>query len=879
MKEGISIIIPVLNCLDYTKSVIEQIKSYTNGKYEIIIIDNGSNDGTKEFLNKYKSEYLNTITNDYNKGYSHANNQGINVAKYSHICFLNNDVLLFKNWNIPLMTALEDSEVAFSGPVTNNSAGIQCENYNFADVSAKKYHIFAEQNYKLNRGIIKGKFVLIGFCLVGKTDTIKKLNGFDEGFKLGNFEDNDLTTRGILLKGFNVILEDCFIYHYGSITFKHNDKYNIEIYKKNAQYFVNKWGGYFEGKKYFPPVQLKTQCYKNVNYLTDIDNMEIMSLGNYGVYQKNIDKLDINSKIKKLNELLIIRPFNPDALLGIIDCYLSLNDNKNANIYINQLLNLTPELDIAKNLCNIKSNLSVLNSKASNDRITVCIITKNEEKNIQRCLESIKNIAHEIIILDTGSSDNTINIAKKYTEKIKYFQWIDDFSAARNKCLSYARGDWVLFLDADEELDKNSAETLKFDINKPNILGYRLPLKNVNSPLIGVNYVPRLVRNAPGLHFIFKIHETIFASVLLMAKEWNMKTDLGKTRILHYGYEKNEMESKNKLKRNLKLYEQALLEYPNEISILMNYAHDLNHDGQIKKAYDIFKNIHEIFESHASDEITPEVREQFIHNYGVFLAQENKMKELAHVMSSRTAQETGPVANVHYMAGLALINCKRFKEAIHEFDLCIKKSEQDTLAPSVPDIRSWKPTHLLANAHASLGNEDFAIKYWNEIIYKVSDSAEPFHDYARYLSSLGRNMEAMKILRLAISKGLSDQKVWELGSRIVNSNSELLTDSLKWTENAVNYYPNSNEANFRRGESLMKNGYYKDALPFFDNLTNLKNKNVSAAQIFCRIMNNSIDNNDLNKAKYLKEEINNWLIIMENANGSLDSNHVKNILK
>ena len=207
MKEGISIIIPVFNCLDYTKSVIEQIKSYTHGNFEIIIIDNGSNDGTKEYLYKYKNTYTHYIINDYNKGYSHANNQGLNVAKYSYICFLNNDVLLFKNWNKPLMKALEDSEVAFSGPITNNCAGIQCENYNFADVSAKNYHMIAENNYNKNKKIIKGKFVLIGFCLVGKTDTIKKLNGFDEGFKLGNFEDNDLTTRGILLRGFNVILE------------------------------------------------------------------------------------------------------------------------------------------------------------------------------------------------------------------------------------------------------------------------------------------------------------------------------------------------------------------------------------------------------------------------------------------------------------------------------------------------------------------------------------------------------------------------------------------------------------------------------------------------------------------------------------------------
>ena len=125
-------------------------------------------------------------------------------------------------------------------------------------------------------------------------------------------------------------------------------------------------------------------------------------------------------------------------------------------------------------------------------------------------------------------------------------------------------------------------------------------------------------------------------------------------------------------------------ELPNEPSIMMNYAHDLNHDGQSDEAHKIYRNILSIFEQHKKEDITSEVREQYIHNYGAFLAQHLKMKELSEVMACRTARETGPVANVHYMSGLGLINCNKYHEAIPEFEATIEKAYEDTLAPSVP---------------------------------------------------------------------------------------------------------------------------------------------------------------------------------------------------
>ena len=101
--------------------------------------------------------------------------------------------------------------------------------------------------------------------------------------------------------------------------------------------------------------------------------------------------------------------------------------------------------------------------------LSVCMIVKNEEKNLPRCLESIKNLADEIIVVDTGSDDNSVEIAKSYGAKIGCFKWNNNFSDARNASLNMATKDWIFFLDADEEISKEEGIRLKNTINTTNL--------------------------------------------------------------------------------------------------------------------------------------------------------------------------------------------------------------------------------------------------------------------------------------------------------------------------------------------------------------------------------------------------------------------------
>lgn len=210
------------------------------------------------------------------------------------------------------------------------------------------------------------------------------------------------------------------------------------------------------------------------------------------------------------------------------------------------------------------------------------MIVKNEEKHLSGCLKSVKDVVDEIIIVDTGSNDNTLEIAEQFGAKIFHFNWINDFAAARNFALSKSTGDWILYLDADEKLDEKSKEKVK-DLAASNFNhGIRCIINNIDE----INKKPklqsytRLFKNSPGIEFRGKVHEQIDASLI----ENKYKIIDSRILIHHFGYNIPKENLKEKAKRNLEL-------------LLMDY--ELNPSGynafQIANSYNILDNKPESF--------------------------------------------------------------------------------------------------------------------------------------------------------------------------------------------------------------------------------------------------------------------------------------------
>ena len=186
--------------------------------------------------------------------------------------------------------------------------------------------------------------------------------------------------------------------------------------------------------------------------------------------------------------------------------------------------------------------------------ISLCMITKNEENYLEQCLDSAKEIADEIIIVDTGSTDKTKEIAKKFNfkEKIKFFdfKWGDDFSAARNESLKHATKDWILIMDADELIEKGDLEKIKEIIKDDENEGFLFLQKNYSNDdkVAGFinethrkdnkiyegwygSFIVRLFRNHKDYKFEGTVHELIEPSI----ESKTGKIALANISLHHYG--------------------------------------------------------------------------------------------------------------------------------------------------------------------------------------------------------------------------------------------------------------------------------------------------------------------------------------------------------
>ena len=192
--------------------------------------------------------------------------------------------------------------------------------------------------------------------------------------------------------------------------------------------------------------------------------------------------------------------------------------------------------------------------------ISLCMIVKNEERSLSRTLESAKELVDEIIIVDTGSTDNTIQIAKSYNAKVFNFKWIDDFSAARNESLVHANYEWILTLDADEYLDNSSLKQIRIaikDNHHPTGFEFRV-ISDVGTQNPNESRVIRMFSNGYNISFKNKVHEQITHSMKVI----NAKILRINAKILHDGYNEKYVDQKIKQERNISLLKKMMEEEP-----------------------------------------------------------------------------------------------------------------------------------------------------------------------------------------------------------------------------------------------------------------------------------------------------------------------------
>ncbi len=199
-------------------------------------------------------------------------------------------------------------------------------------------------------------------------------------------------------------------------------------------------------------------------------------------------------------------------------------------------------------------------------KISFCAIVKNEEKLLPQCLKSVRNVVDEMIVLDTGSDDETVAIAQELGARVEHFTWNNNFSDARNYALQFVKEEWVLVLDADEILTPEVVPQLYKAIENKNHLVVNLIREEVGAAQSPYSLVSRLFRNHPEVKFSRPYHTLIDDTVAqLRVREpfWKI-VSLKPIGILHYGYQPEAIAALDKYNRAREAMETYLAQHPQD---------------------------------------------------------------------------------------------------------------------------------------------------------------------------------------------------------------------------------------------------------------------------------------------------------------------------
>ncbi len=212
-------------------------------------------------------------------------------------------------------------------------------------------------------------------------------------------------------------------------------------------------------------------------------------------------------------------------------------------------------------------------------KISQAMIVKNEEKNIERALSWGKGVVSEQIVVDTGSTDRTVEIAKKMGAEVYFFPWQDDFSLAKNFAISKCRYPWIAMLDADESFSEQDAKKMKDYIalveKDPKVHGLRTAIADIdpNGQVVSLDSTVRLFRNREDIRYRRAIHEQL---CLTNGEDFRPANCGNNLTVLHTGYQAEVLSKKLKEKRNINLLQKELEKNPEEFDLYvylgMEYA-------------------------------------------------------------------------------------------------------------------------------------------------------------------------------------------------------------------------------------------------------------------------------------------------------------------
>lgn len=391
--------------------------------------------------------------------------------------------------------------------------------------------------------------------------------------------------------------------------------------------------------------------------------------------------------------------------------------------------------------------------------LSLCMIIKDEEAYLEGCLQSVQGLVDEIVIVDTGSTDGSLEIAERFGAQVLAFPWTGNFAAARNVSLQAATGDWVLVLDADERLDADSRERLRELLARPEAAGFSLICENrVGSRAASTCQLApvfRLFRNHLGIHFEGMIHEQAIAS----AKRTGLETYSSDLRILHLGYMQEAIAQRNKRQRNLSLLQQQVQAEPENPFVHFNLGEALKLLSRPEEAEQHYRRALALLEAKGTSRNISYYANLYF-SLGDLLHQRGEHAAAIAILDEAIA--TYPTfPDLHYIKGHALCELQDARQAIACFEQCLSLAATRHPYPTDPDVTGYKAHLGLADCYIRLGDREAALERLEQSVRQdPNPSADTLTNLGILLLERGESGGAKLRLEEAVTRDATHMRAW-----------------------------------------------------------------------------------------------------------------------
>lgn len=356
--------------------------------------------------------------------------------------------------------------------------------------------------------------------------------------------------------------------------------------------------------------------------------------------------------------------------------------------------------------------------------ISLCMIVKNEEDVLERVLKSVENIFDEIIIADTGSSDNTKKIAYKYTDKVYDFKWIQDFSAARNFVCSKASTDYWMWLDADDIINKKwRGELLKLKENIDTsvdmvMMKYVTGFDKDDKPSF-YYYRERIIKNHMGYSWEGRVHEAI----------------VPKGKIIYSDIEiEHRKINKEYTDRNLKIYEDMLEKGEKfDPRSKFYYGRELYFNGKYEKAVNVFKEF--LKEGKGWIENNIDACLQMARCYEKMGIYDERMKSLIYSFYFDV-----PRAEICCEIGRGFMEIKEYERAVYWYKRAVESENYERGGGFIQkDFYDYIPYIQICVCYDKMGDIKNAFEY-HKLSKKIKPDSAAVISNERYFESYGEEL-------------------------------------------------------------------------------------------------------------------------------------------